>query len=434
MADTHKEENLRWRDDDDHKQTVDLKVRDIGNNKYAPSVYPELTDDARLDAFARLRVSNPETIFDSKQLWDNQPLFWDDSEVSGGSTTSTHSTDAASTTIGVALNTAGKRVRQTFMRFNYQPAKSQLVFMTGTLGATGGGLGITRCMGIYDDDNGIFMQDDEGVVKAVIRSKVSGSVVDTKVAQTSWNLDTLDGSGPSGAILDATKSQITITDFEWLGVGRVRIGFVIDGIPIYVHEFNYANILEGVYMSTPNLPLRYEIENDGTGAASTLEHICASIISEGGQQRTGVLRHKDSGAVSALSAGTTYAIVGIRLKSTHIDASVLLEGLSMISTTQNDQAHWELILNPTVAGTFTYSDMTNSAIQTAIGTSSNTITDGTELDGGFFETSAPTTTITPNAIRLGAKIDNTVDTIVLTCKPITNNITVQGNLTWRELS
>lgn len=391
-------------------------------------------DSPSIDAFARWRVSQPETIFDSKQLWDNAPLFWDDSEISGGSTTSVHSTATASTVMGVALNTAGRRVRQTFMRFNYQPGKSQLVFMTGTLGNGGGGTGITRCMGIYDDDNGIFMQDDEGTVKVVIRSKTSGSAVDTKVAQTNWNLDVLDGTGSSGITLDATKSQITVTDFEWLGVGRVRIGFVVDGIPVYVHEFNHANILAGVYMSTPNLPLRYEIENDGTGVASTLEHICSSVMSEGGVQSLGTLRHADSGAVSSLSAGTTYALLGMRLKSTHLDASILIENIAALATTQNDQAHWDLMLNPTVGGTFTYADQTNSAIQVATGASTNTITNGTEIDGGYFSTVAPTSITTPNALRLGSKIDGTPDEIVLVVTPITNNITIHGSITRRELS
>lgn len=391
-------------------------------------------DSPSIDAFGRWRVSNPTTIFDSKQIHDKQPLFWDDSEVSGSGTTSTWSGDKASTTIGVALNTAGKRVRQTFMRFNYQPGKSQLIFMTGTLSTSGGGTGITRCMGIYDDNNGVFMQDDEGTIKAVIRSSTSGSAVDTKVAQSSWNLDKLDGTGASGVTLDPTKSQITVTDLEWLGVGRVRIGFVIDGLPVYVHEFTHANLSAGVYMSTPNLPLRYEIENDGTGAASGLEHICSSVQSEGGQEKNGILRHKDSGAVSSLASGTTYALIGIRLQSGKLDGVVDMVNISLLASTTNDKAHWELKFNPTVADTFTYANETNSVVQTATGAAANTVTSGTDIDGGYFSTAIPVNPSVPNALRLGSAIDGTADTIVLCCTPITNNITVEASMTWRELS
>lgn len=391
-------------------------------------------DSSLGDAFGRLRTSNPETLFDSKQLFDNQPLFWDDQEVSGSGTGSTHSAATASTTITVGATTAGKRVRQTFQRFNYQPGKSQLILMTGTVSASGGGTGITRAMGYFDDNNGVYFQDDEGTVKACIRTSTSGSPVDTKVSQADWNIDPLDGTGPSGLTLDATKSQIGIWDLEWLGVGRVRVGFAINGAFVYCHEFNHANVSAGVYMSTPNLPLRYEIENDGTGAASGLECICSTIMSEGGTQTVGILRHADSGAVSSMVAGTAYAMLGIRLKSTHLGATINIESLSAIATTPNDAAHWELILNPTVAGTFTYADQTNSAVQIATGALTNTVTGGTKLTGGFFSTALPPTLAIPNARRLGSTISGTADRIVLVVTPITNNITVDTALTWREVS
>ena len=389
-------------------------------------------DSPSIDAFARWRVSNPETLFDSKQIFDNQPLFWDDSEVSGTGTGSSHSVNEAATTISVGATTAGKRVRQTFRRFNYLPGKSQLILCTFSEFDTATGL--SKEVGYFDDDNGLFLRSDEGTVSVVRRTYVTGSAVDNAVAQSSWNLDTLDGSGNSGITLDFTKTQILIIDFEWLGVGRARMGFVVDGIPVYCHEFNNANNLATVYMSTPNLPLRYSIENDGTGAADDFVHICSSVQSEGGQEKLGILRHTDSGSVSSLASGTTYALLGIRLQSTKLGGNVELEALSVICSSTNDQAHWELRFNSTVAGTFTYSNQTNSVVQTATGSSSNTVTGGTEIDGGYFSTSLPVTSTIPNALKLGADIAGTVDEIVLTCTPITNNITVQASLTWRELS
>lgn len=131
------------------------------------------SNSANFDAFVRLRTSEPVTLFDSKQLHDAAPLFWDDAEESGGSTTSSHSTDTASTTIGVALNTAGKRTRQTFMRFNYQPGKSQLIFCTFVMDKTGGGTGITRAIGYFDDNNGLFLKDNAGTYQFVRRTSVT---------------------------------------------------------------------------------------------------------------------------------------------------------------------------------------------------------------------------------------------------------------------
>jgi len=390
------------------------------------------TNNASGDAFGRLRVSNLTTLFDSKQINDNMPLFWDDSQTIGGGTTSTYNANQASTTLAVSATTLGTRVRQTFQRFNYQPGKSQLIVMTGLL--EDGGNGITARLGYFDDKNGLFFQIKDSIMSVVRRTYVTGSAVDNTVNQSSFNLDTMDGNGPSGITLDPSKTQIMFLDLEWLGVGRARMGFYIAGCPFYCHEFLNTNVLDKVYMSTPNLPVRYEISNDGSGGASSLLHICSSVASEGGVNNLGILRHEDSGSVASLSTGTKYAILGIKLKSTHIDVSVLLQNLSLLATSQNDLAHWEIQFNPTVAGTFTYANVTNSAIMVATGSASNTVTNGTHIDGGYFSTTLPITTALENALRLGAAIDGTVDEIVLVIRPITNNITVEGSLTWRELS
>lgn len=385
-----------------------------------------------LDAFARLRVSNLTTLFDSKQINDKMPLYWDDQEVTGTGTTSTYNTNQASTTLSVGNLTAGKRVRQTFQRFNYQPGKSQLMIFTTRVDAVNAG--ITSCVGQFDDKNGLFFRLKDGVISIVIRTYTSGAAIDTSVDQSDWNMDKMDGAGISEVTLDPTKAQILFMDYEWLGVGRVRFGVFVHGVPHYVHSVYHANTVNKVYMSTPNLPLRYEIENDGTGPASNLLHICSTISSEGGKDHLGILRHEDSGSISGLSTGNHYALMGIRLKSTHIDVSVLLATLSAMATSVNDKVHWELVFNPTVAGTFTYNDITNSAVQIAKGSSSNIVTGGIVMDGGYFTDSIPAGSNLANALRLGSAIDGTVDEIILMARPVTNNITVEGSLTWRELS
>jgi len=393
----------------------------------------QAADSPSIDAFGRWRSSEPVTIFDSKQIFDNQPLIFDDQEVSGTGTTSTHSRNTASTVLGVAASTAGKRVRQTFMRFNYQPGKSQLILCTGTL-KSGGGTGIKSAMGYFDDQNGLFVQDNEGTLQMVKRSYVSGSAVDTEVDQSNWNLDTLDGTGNSGITLDPTKSQILYIDFEWLGVGRVRMGFVIDGKVYYCHEFNHANELAGVYMSTPNLPIRYEISNDGTGAASSIEHICSSVMSEGGQEKTGVLRHYTTPQLSALATGTTYVLAAGRLKSTNFGQSIDIEKISLLAQTA-DQIGWQLVAGGTYTGALTFGDFTSSAVQIAPGAKTVTYNnDGIVIDGGFFTQDLPANVSVPNALRLGADIAGTAQEFYFVVTPITNNATVSGAITWRELS
>jgi len=405
-------------------------------------------DSFSIDAFGRWRVSNPITLFDSKNIFDddglaasveNQPLFWDNAEISGGSTSTAYEANESTQTISVALNTAGVRARQTKMRFNYQPGKSHLAIVTFNLESLDSG--VTKCVGYFDEKNGIFLEGDGSSMSFVRRTYTSGSAVDNSVAQASWNIDTMDGSGTSGITLDFTTTQILFIDMEWLGVGRVRAGFVIDGKIYYAHEFLNTNSLTIPYMQTPNLPIRYEIENDGTGAASTLNCICSTVISEGGSSDLGVTRYASTSThVDADAAATTYAVVGIKLKSEYIGATINILSVSLIEVASSKDLEWVLYLNPTVAGTFTYADETNSAVQTAKGATANTVTGGTRLSGGFFNSdrggvAGNVNEGIPSALTLGSTISGTVDEIVLCVKNLTGvtNSDVYGSLTWREL-
>jgi len=409
------------------------------------------SDSPSIDAFGRWRVSNPETLFDSKNIFDdpdlastveNQTLLYDNQETSGSGTGTNYKANESSQDLTVGNATAGTRIRQTKMRFNYQPGKSQEVLMTFNLNGTA--TGITKREGMFDDNNGLFLEADGTTINFVRRTYTSGSAVDNQVEQSNWNIDTMDGNGNSGITLDFTKTQILIIDFEWLGVGRVRMGFVIDGKIYYAHEFLNSNILDVVYMQTPNLPLRSEISNDGTGAADSLEQICSTVISEGGSQDIGIIRYASTAGthVDANTENSIYAILGIKLKSAYIGTTIRIINSSIQLHTANHKCEWMLIYNPTVAGTFTYSDQTNSAVQVAKGATANTITGGYYITGGFIESggqqsgnAGSTSRGIENALRLGSLIDGTTDSIVLAVRPIASstNVDVEGSLTWREL-
>jgi hypothetical protein len=377
-----------------------------------------------LDAFYRLRISNPATIFDSKQISDNGVLFWDDAQISGAGTTSTYNANRASTTIAVSNLTAGVRVRQTFRRFNYQPGKSQLVNTTFVLGAAA--TGITRRVGLFDSNNGLFLQQTSAGVAVAVRTFVTGSAVTTAIAQASWNIDKLNGTGASGINLDFTKAQIFFFDFEWLGVGKVRFGFFVDGVPYYCHEINNANNISSVYMSTPNLPLRYEIENDGTGAAASFEHICTTVISEGGQEQTGLIFGLNRGATSLTTNNDTniYPLISFRLRSGYFGSSVKPVDFSVICTSAAAY-NWYLILNPTVVGTaLAFTAITGSSAEADLGsTSATTLTGGTILRTGTAQASNNASTTGSTEITddffLGSNIAGTADILTLAVQRIT---------------
>jgi hypothetical protein len=391
-----------------------------------------------VDSFGRQRMSNPEMIFNNKQIFDNQPLYWNDVEVSGSGTSTNYSANTASTTLSVSANTAGKRVRQTYMRFNYQPSKSQLIFMTGVLKKSGGGTGVVSRMGIFDDNNGIFLQRNGNSVSFVVRSSTSGSPSDSNsVTQANWNIDKMDGSGLSGITLDFSKSQILIIDFEWLGVGSVRVGFVVDGSVFYCHQFNHANLISGVYMSTPNLPIRYEIENSGSGVASSIECICSAVISEGGKEDLATNLYISTG--NSAITGTknqNNAILGIKLKSAYAGCTVDIVNLAVLMASA-DIYEWSLVLNPNIAGTFTYSDITNSALQYAIGNgSTNIASGGTIVAGGYGNSKSEITgDQLKNLIKLGSSLSGVMDILVLCIYPLgANNVNCYAGINYRQFN
>ena len=88
---------------------------------------------------------------------------------------------------------------------------------------------------------------------------IATKTVDTRIPQSSWNLDKCDGTGPSGYNLDLTKMQMFYVDYSWYGAGFVRWGVRgATGDVIYVHKLINNNVNVEAYMRSGNLPARYE--------------------------------------------------------------------------------------------------------------------------------------------------------------------------------
>jgi hypothetical protein len=398
-------------------------------------------DSVLVDPFGRQRVSNPETVFDSKLLYSKQALFWDESLETGSGITSAHAPHEAMVTFTSTEDTAGKFTRQTFMRFNYQSGKGHLIYITGNLLVSGGGTGVQNRIGYFDDENGLFFEYDEGTIKVVYRTNITNAVVDTKVAQSAWNTDKFDGTGPSKHRIYFDNSQTFFIDFEW--VGEVRMGLIHDGQLLICHKFRLNNTLNTPFMSTPNLPLRYQMETTSSSPASEMGCICATVISEGGHGPKGGLHYAstDGSSVTCSSENVVYALIGIRLKSGYEGVTINIESISVQIENASKDGEWLWILNPTVADTFTYSDEANSSLQVARGATANTVTNGTRMEGGYAQStsggggSGGISTNIKNAIHLGQAIDGTMDEMVLcwVCRGGTSGAIMEGSIDWREL-
>ena len=339
-----------------------------------------------IDAFGRLRTSNPVTLFDSSHRFADNGL-WSTGTVTGGASvgTATFNSSQGLVDLAVTASSGSEVVRETTKVFSYQPGKSLLVLSTFVMNAAKTGL--RQRVGYFGAANGYYLQLNDSTVSFVERTSVSGSLVETPVAQSAWNVDKMDGTGPSTLTLDLTKAQILFTDLEWLGVGTVRMGFVINGNFYVCHKFQHANIISSTYITTACLPLRYEITNtSATSGTSTLKQICSTVLSEGGYELTGLQQSIGTAINSPRTlgtAGTFYPIISLRLKSTRLDGIVIPTAVSVLPVTTGN-FNWQLVIGGTTTGGSFISAGTTSSIEYNITGTSFSSTNGKIVASGYF--------------------------------------------------
>ena len=336
------------------------------------------------DAFGRLRVSNPVTLFDSSHRYKDNGL-WATATASGG--TAVFSANEGLVNLNVDATDGSEVIRETYKIFSYQPGKSLLVFDTFVMAPAKTNL--RQRVGYFGDDNGLYVQLKDNTLSFVERSLVTGVMTETIVNQSSWNVDKLNGNGPSGVTINISKAQIFFMDIEWLGEGTVRLGFIIDGVFILCHRFNHANLITSTYITTASLPLRYEITNtDTTSGASTLKQVCSSVISEGGYELRGAQQAVGTPITTPRTfsvAGTYVPIIGLKLTSTKLDAVVILTAASILGLGNGKNYSWRLMQSATITGGSWISAGADSAVEYNL--SGTSATGGRILAQGYVNSS-----------------------------------------------
>ena len=407
-------------------------------NRFPVDVLP-----ANADAFGRTRVSNPLTLFDSSHRYRDNNL-WESLIVGTGSTVG-FVTAQGLINIGIGTTAGSSVIRETTKVFSYQPGKSLLVLNTFVMNSPKENL--RQRVGYYGADNGIYLEV-AGIgstsVSFVERSLSTGT--ETVVPQTEWNIDKLDGTGVSGYTLDISKAQILYMDIEWLGLGTVRVGFVIDGNFVHAHSFHHANIIQSTYITTASLPLRYEIANTGiTTSSSTLKQVCSTVISEGGYELRGLQQAVNTPITAPVDlpspAGTYYPVLSIRLKSSpdRLDAIAILTALSLMGIGNGPEYSWQIRASATTSGGTWVSAGVDSAVEYKI--DGGTVSGGRILASGFFSSTNQSSTsvdILKEALfkfqleRNG--LTGTPYELTLVCATNSAGADVFASLDWEEVS
>jgi len=384
-----------------------------------------------LDAFGRLRVSNPFTLFDSQNRYIDGDQF---SNITATGGNVVYVANESSFNLNVSATSGSSVIRQSKTVQTYQPGKSLLImntFAMATLKAN-----CRQRVGYFTADNGIYFEAVGTTLNLVIRSSVTGGIVEERIPQASWNGNTLLAGNPSGIVLDPTLTQIFWCDVEWLGVGNVRTGFVINGVFIVCHTFQHANQPGNttVYMTTATLNPRYEITNTGaTSGASTMKQICSTVISEGGYTPSTKIGYVTNGTVpTRVAAGNTVtALCSIRLNPAYPDAVVVPAQLDLLLIDVR-YGQFQLIENATFTASF--SNVAGSVVQTAI--HSNVITDGTVVYAGL-SSSRDEVEISEDIkrrLQLWRTATGTPSTLTLAVAYTANNADLLWKLGWEELT
>lgn len=357
-----------------------------------------LKDSANLDAFSRLRVSNPLILHNSQFTYDLTPVIMEQITNGSGAAIAHDATNRNALMTFASTPTGGKAYMQSYEYLPYQPGRSQLIFVTFNMIASVAN--VLKFAGYSDGNNGIEFQLNGTTKQFTIYSDSSAG--DEIVAQSSWNLDKLDGTGASGFTLDITKTQILVIDIQALYVGRVRIGFDIGGNIIYAHEFLHANLFTSPYIQTANLPVRCGMTCTAT-VSTTMNFICSAVISEGGSEDINVFGYtfqQDTGVISVGTGGThmlslrpklTFNTFTNRTRVAYIDVEIYNAG--------NQPVQWQLCVGQAISGTTAFNAVNttySSSEYNVLGTLSGS--PAIVIDGGYVASSGGAKGVTNTAI------------------------------------
>jgi hypothetical protein len=318
-----------------------------------------------LDAFSNVPTAPPAFVADGQFTYDLQPLVYE--QITSGDGTVTHNATerAARCLINTATGAGNKAIMQSFQYYRYQSGRAQQIFITFNFNSNTGVSNLRRFASYGDENNAIGFELNGTTKNFFIKSDTS--VGDQSVAQSAWNLDKLDGTGKSGYTLDTSKTLILVIDFQALYVGRVRIGFDIDGVIIWCHQFLHSNRVTAPYIQTANLPVRVGMESSGTTATDDdMLFICSCVLSRGGQGKIAGFDFSVSGTVTA-GSGTRTHLLSVRPKTTFNSITnrveFVLEDIEIVVTGSNS-VYWELCLGQALtAPTYTDANTTYSAFE-----------------------------------------------------------------------
>lgn len=402
-----------------------LVLDDDGKKKIVSGVGVTFDPTSQVSSLGILRTASSIPIFNRSERYDLEENFYFTSSTVSGATI-THDTNKASRIMAVTSLAGSKAIRRTRIRFRYVKGGPNIILISANFKDKV--TGIKKTIGQFSENNGWFIQLDGTTAKVGVRSSTSGSVVDTTIIQSLWD-DPLDGTGPSGMIIDWNKQQLFEISYTWLGAAGVRFGVYHEGRVIYFHKFYFGNSISTAYSQTAVLPLRFEIENVSGTTSATMELTCYSVLREGEEVESGSIRSGSSGP-SQITINTSEKIVfAIRINPSY-KGNIKPINYQTFIPHGNSTVYFKVLYNPTVVGGV-WANNANSISQSL--TSYTSFSGGLILDEGYAQVKSDSG-VRPliTDIQLGDAIDGTPDVLCLVARTVSSNSKLLFSGTWRE--
>lgn len=394
-----------------------------------------------LDSASRVRVSNPLTLFEHNNQYGTSPFKWDTLFVGTGSLTDNANASTTLSTGGGLINAQATRASRMYL--HYQVGKSFYMGMSFTFGA--GVTNVSKRVGFFDANNGVYLEQNGAALNLVVRTNASGSVVNTSVPQASWNVDQLNGSGPSGMTFNPLGSN----DFRFDFVGTFAIRFYVyyNGVFWLFHTIENASVTSPTVPTpaTTNLTIRQEIVNlAAVGGATTMTVYNANVMSEGSEEQVPVYTFSVGNGITTKAVTTRRPICSIRADTTGPGRSIRNYGQIIPYTVDpyadTNSIYWEVVTNGTLTGA---SFAAVSPVGLAdLDTSATAITGGTTILSGYVgvTTGGPGVTGRVSVISdldvffplVYSSLANVQDTITLVATSFTGTANVAGSFGWVE--
>jgi len=403
-------------------------VNSNGNALNNAAANVRIADGVEVDALSRIRTSFVEyQSFHVPSIEvDSNFVFSQNTNGTGANTVFNANTSEAILNSGTA--SGGFAYRQTRTKYKVIPGSSHSAFFT--VNFNGVTSGCTKRIGMFNVNHGMFWEiDSSGNLNVVVRRLgTTGSMTEDRVASTSFSIDKLDGTGPSGFnIFNAGLGKYYTFWFDFIGGrnGRIRFGLGTPVGPQIAHQFSYSGTLTTPAITSTTLPIRAEVYNNTVQSSSPSLQMAGQVFNQESARKFAPSLATGNSVVGWASTSTLQPIIGISLRSA---APFNQQDISFESVTIQDLVNldsknstygaylYQWILNPTIGGALPTAINAGKASQFYPYVSgTNTVSGGLVLKSGMFTSSTQLYALGNLAenLNLGSDINGTPDLLVL---------------------